>query len=91
MPPFRYLGNILGCAGVRFGLGLVCVSAWAWCAFRLGLGVRFGLGVGCVSAWARAWEGKDCARALALTEAGRVPKMEDARFGSRSFARFDID
>lgn len=21
MPPFRYLGNILGCAGVRFGLG----------------------------------------------------------------------
>lgn len=29
MPPFRYLGNILGCAGVRFGLGAVCVSAWA--------------------------------------------------------------
>ena len=21
MPPFRYLGNIRGCAGVRFGLG----------------------------------------------------------------------
>ena len=68
MPPFRYLGNILGCAGVRFGLGSVCVFAWA-----------------------RAREGEDCARALALTEAGRVPKMEDARFGSRSFSRFDID
>lgn len=68
MPPFRYLGNILGCAGVRFCLG-----------------------VGCVSAWARAWEGGDCARAFALTEAGLVPKMEDARFGSRSFSRFDID
>ena len=56
MPPFRYLGNILGCAGVRFGLGSVRASAWA-----------------------RAWEGVDCARALALTEAGRVPKMEDTR------------
>ena len=24
-------------------------------------------------------------------KAGLVPKMEDARFGSRSFSRFDID
>lgn len=31
MPPFRYLGNILGCAGVRF---------------LLGRGVCFGLGAG---------------------------------------------
>lgn len=31
MPPFRYLGNILGCAGVRF-------FAWAWGVFRLGRG-----------------------------------------------------
>ena len=54
MPPFRYLGNILGCAGVRFGLGSVCVPAWA-----------------------RAWEGEDCARALALTGAGLV--SEDGR------------
>lgn len=29
--------------------------------------------------------------ALAPTKAGLVPKMEDARFGSRSFSRFDID
>lgn len=30
MPPFRYLGNILGCAGVRFCLGVG--------VFRLGRG-----------------------------------------------------
>ena len=51
----------------------------------------FCLGVRCISAWARAWEGGDCTRAFALTEAGLVPKMEDARFGSHSFSRFDID
>ena len=28
MAPFRYLGNIRGCAGVRFGLGSVCGKAW---------------------------------------------------------------
>ena len=62
MPPFRYLGNILGCAGVRFGLGSVCASAWA-----------------------RAWEGEDCARALALTEAGLV--SEDGRCSFSEAAR----
>ena len=69
MPPFRYLGNILGCAGVRFGLGSVRVSAWA-----------------------RVWEGADCARALALTEAGLVPKMEDTRLEAARFrASISID
>lgn len=63
MPPFRYLGNILGCAGVRFGLGSVCVFAWA-----------------------RAWGGEDCARALALTEAGLV--SEDGRCSFSEAARF---
>ena len=62
MPPFRYLGNILGCAGVRFGLGSVRASAWA-----------------------RAWEGEDCARALALTEAGLV--SEDGRCSFSEAAR----
>lgn len=32
----------------------------------------FCLGVKRISAWARAWEGGDCARAFALTEAGLV-------------------
>lgn len=45
------------------------------------IGARFGLEAG---------RGK-AKITLATTEAGLVPKMEDVRFGSRSFSRFDID
>ena len=61
MPPFRYLGNILGCAGVRFGLGA-------------GVGRR-GL------------------RSRARVNGGGIGfrRWKMLVFGSRSFARFDID
>lgn len=62
MQPFRYLGNILGCAGVRF---------------LLGREVRFGLGAGVGRRGLRS--------RIRVDGGGLVPKMEDARFGSRSF------
>ena len=69
MPPFRYLGNILGCAGVRF---------------LLGRGVCFGLGAGV---------GRRGLRVRVRVDGGGIGfrRWKMLVFGSRSFARFDID